>query len=274
MGDGTRATLLPTHDTNLEALLPHEHRRRRAVPVHVRIGDRGPPGQALRPGLGRRPRRVPAPGSVLPRRMRGGHHDRHRHGPRRDHDQGRVRGRRGDRSRDREGDRLHEGRVRLRLPDLRHAGLDQGAVVGHRPGRGFGARGPRGCRIVAGAWGRRPGHDVRVRLPRDPRADATADRAGASDGPPSRRGPQVRPAALPAPRREDPGDDRIRARRPEAGQDRGRVGPARPGHPRRATALRHRRDGHPSLDPVRTARLRPDHARQPDRPVRRGRTDG
>ena len=32
--------------------------------------------------------------------------------------------------------RLHEGRLRVRLPDLRHAGQRQGAVAGHRAGRG------------------------------------------------------------------------------------------------------------------------------------------
>ena len=36
---------------------PSEHRRRRAIPVHVRIGDRRPPGQDVRPDLGRHPRR-------------------------------------------------------------------------------------------------------------------------------------------------------------------------------------------------------------------------
>ncbi len=38
---------------------------------------------------------------------------------------------------------------------------------------------------------------------------------------------QVRPAPIPPPRREDPGHDRVRARRSEAGQDSRRVGPAR-----------------------------------------------
>ena len=37
-----------------------QHRRRRAVPVHVRVGDRGPPGQDVRPDLRRDPRRDPA----------------------------------------------------------------------------------------------------------------------------------------------------------------------------------------------------------------------
>ena len=38
-----------------------------------------------------------------------------------------------DRPRDRPRHRLHEGRVRLRLPDLRHARLDQGAVAATSP---------------------------------------------------------------------------------------------------------------------------------------------
>ena len=39
--------------------------------------------------------------------------------------------------------RLHEGRLRLRLPDLRHARLGQGPVAGHRAGRRRRPRGPR-----------------------------------------------------------------------------------------------------------------------------------
>ena len=63
---------------------------------------------------------------------------------------------------------------------------------------------------------RRPGNDVRLRLPRDAGADAAADRARPPDGAAPRRGPQVRPAAVPPPRRQDAGDRRVRARRPEA----------------------------------------------------------
>ena len=79
---------------------------------------------------------------------------------------------------------------------------------------------------------------------------------------------------VPAPGRQDAGHRRIRARRPEAGQDRRRLGPARPGRPPRAPALGHRRDGHPADDPGRAARGRPGHARQPDRPIRDRRPDG
>ena len=97
----------------------------------------------------------------------------------------------GDRPRHRPRHRLHAGRLRLRLPDLRHARLGQGAVAGHRPGRRRGARGPRrrGAGVRAGR--RRPGDDVRLRLPRDARADAAADRARPPHGPPAGRGPQV-----------------------------------------------------------------------------------
>ena len=106
--------------------------------------------------------------------------------------------------------------LRLRLPDLRDARLGQGAVRRHRPGRGRGPRGPRRRRPGVRARRRRPGDDVRVRLPRDAGADAAPDRARAPDGAPARGGPQVRPAALPPPGRQDPGDRRVRVRRPEA----------------------------------------------------------
>ena len=118
-----------------------QHRRRVALPVHVRVRHRGPSRQALRPGLGRDPRRL-HPGRSRGRVACESATTRARDGPRRDLHEGRLRRRPDDRPRDRPGHRLHEGRVRLRLPDLRHARLDQGAVVGHRPGRRRGARGP------------------------------------------------------------------------------------------------------------------------------------
>ena len=59
---------------------------------------------------------------------------------------------------------------------------------------------------------RRPGDDVRLRLPRDARADAPPDRPRPPAGPPARRGAQVGPAPLPPPRRQDPGHRRVRAR--------------------------------------------------------------
>ena len=190
-----------------------------------------------------------------PRRLRDGDHDRPRHRPRRDHDDD-LRRLPAGRPRDGPRHRLHARRLRLRLRDLRHARLDQGAVAGHRAGRRRGARGPRRQRAAERARRRRPGDDVRLRLPRDARADAAADRARAPDGPPPRRGPQVRPAAVPPPGRQDPGHRRVRARRPEARPDGRRLGPARPRRPHRAAPGRHRRGRDPADDPARAARRR------------------
>ena len=89
----------------------------------------------------------------------------------------------------------------------------------------------------------RPGHDVRLRLPRDARADAAADRPGPPPGPPAGRGAQERPAAVPAPRRQDAGHRRVRARRPQASDQRGRRGPARSRRPDGEAPLRHHRVG-------------------------------
>ena len=188
-----------------------------------------------------------------PGRLRDGDHDRPRPGPRRDHDHDLHR-LPGGRPRHRPRHRLHPRRLRLRLPDLRHARLGQGAVARHRAGRRLGARGPRRRGVGVRARRRRPGDDVRVRLPRDARADAAADRPRPPDGAPPGRGPQVRPAAVPPPGRQDPGHDRVRARHPEARPDRGRLRPARPRRPRRAAPLRDRRGGHPADDPGRAAR--------------------
>ena len=161
----------------------HEHRRRRPLPVHVRVGHRRPPGQDVRPDLGRHPGRDPPRRPVRPRRLRGGHDDRPGHGPGRDHDQD-LRRLPDRRPRHRARHRLHEERLRLRLPDLRHAREHQGAVERHRARRRCGARGAR--RRGAGQRARRgrPGDDVRLRLPRDAGAHAAADRARASHGAP------------------------------------------------------------------------------------------
>ena len=215
----------------------HEHPRRVAVPVHVRVGHRRPPGQDVRPDLGRHPRQHPCQGSRRARGLRDRHH--HRPGPRvrRDHDL-RVRGVPDRRPRHGLRHRLHEGRVRLRLPDLRDDRQRQGAEPGHRPGR----------RPRAGARRRRPGDDVRVRLPRDPGAHAAADLARAPHGPPPGRGPQGRHAPVPAPGRQDTGHRRVRARRAEAGPHGGRVLAAGPGH-RGPDPRRHHRVRDPADDP-------------------------
>ena len=98
------------------------------------------------------------------------------------------------------GDRLHPGRVRLRLRHLRRAVGDRSAVARHRPGGGHRRR-------------RRPGADVRLRLPRDARADAAADRPRPPADQPARQGPQVGRPPLAAAGRQEPGDDRVRGDR-------------------------------------------------------------
>ena len=55
-----------------------------AVPLHVRIGHRGPSRQDVRPDLGRHPRRHHGRGPAGPRRLRDGDDDRPRPGPGRD----------------------------------------------------------------------------------------------------------------------------------------------------------------------------------------------
>ena len=168
----------------------------------------------------------------------------------------------GDRPRHGPRHRLHPGRLRLRLPHLRHAGLGQGTVAGHRPGRRFGARSARRCRPGIRARRRRPGDDVRLRLPRDARAHAVADRPRPPHRAAAVRGPPDRPAAVPPPRRQDPGHGRIRVRRAGPRQDGGRRRTARPRRPGGAAALGDRRDGHPAGDPDGAPPDRPDHARQ------------
>ena len=244
-----------------------QHRRGGPVPVHVRVRHRRPSGQDVRPGVGRDPRRDRQGRPERPRRVRDGDDDRPGRGPRRDLDDD-LRRLPGGRPRDGSRHRLHEGRVRLRLHDLRHDRVRPRAVARYRPGCRRRARGPPG-RGRHGARCRRPGDDVRVRLPRDAGADAAANRPRPSDGAAPGRGPQVRSAAVSPPGRQDAGHDRVRARRREAGQDRRRLRSARPGRPRRAAPPGHRRDRHPADDPGRPPRLRPDHARQPDRPIRR-----
>ena len=64
---------------------------------------------------------------------------------------------------------------------------------------------------------RRPGHDVRLRLQRDPRADAAADRAGAPDHQPDHRAAAERHDPLAPARRQEPGDHRVRRRHARSG---------------------------------------------------------
>ena len=67
------------------------------------------------------------------------------------------------------------------------------AVAGHRPGRRHGLREPHRHRRPAGQAGRRrPGPDVRLRLPGHRRAHAAADLPGPPAGRAAHRGPQGR----------------------------------------------------------------------------------
>ena len=121
---------------------------------------------------------------------------------------------------------------------------------------------------------RRPGHDVRLRLPRDPELMplpiALAHRLAAAPG----RGPQGRLAALPAAGRQDAGHGRVRARRAQGRPDHRRGRPARRGGRHRAPPRRHHRAGHQPGRAAQPAARRPDDPRQPDRPLRHRRPDG
>ena len=84
---------------------------------------------------------------------------------------------------------------------------------------------------------------------RDARADAAADRPRAPHGPPARRGPQERPAAVSAARRQDPGHGRVRARLPKRVETVVVSAQHDPDVTRRAPAQRDRRGRHPADDP-------------------------
>ncbi len=181
------------------------------VPVLLGIGHRGSSRQARRPDLRRGPRRHPGGRPERPRRVRDARHDRPRHGRRRDHDLG-VHRHPGRRPQDDHRDRVHGRELRHRRRHLRRGHLDPGAVGGHRPGRRRRARASGGAldRRARRARRRGPGDDVRLRLPRDRRADAAPDRDGASARQAPRGRPQGRRDPVPATGRQESGHDRVR----------------------------------------------------------------
>jgi len=144
-----------------------------AVPVHVRVGDRGSPRQDVRPEIsdaiaGRHHRRGPEqPESHAkpPRRPPGT-------GARRDHPLD-VRGFPGRRPRHGQGDRLHQRRVGLRLPDLRNARVRARSSRPTSPRVWDDALETRPRQDGTGCRG--PGNDGRLRLPRNAGTHAAPD---------------------------------------------------------------------------------------------------
>ena len=175
--------------------------------------------------------------------------------------------------------RLHRREVRARRRNLRRDHGDPGAVRRHRGRRRPRARGARGAleRRPRPSGRRRPGDDVRLRLPRHRRADADADRDGPSLVEATLRRPQSGRRSVSASRRQEPGLDRIRRR--QAGPRRHRAdlrAAPRGGRRRDAAAPRHRgRGDRPGAARVPGAvdrgRAGP---RQPDGPVRDRRAEG
>ena len=226
----------------------------RPSPLHLGIRHRGTPRQDRRPDLRRRARRAARRGPDEPRRLRDDGHDRPRLHRRRDHDQG-LRRPAHDRARDDQGGRLHPRQVRLRLRDLRGDLGDPRAVARHRDGRRPGRR-------------RRPGPDVRLRLPRDRGADAAPDHAGAQADAAAGAGPARGPDRLPAARRQEPGHGRVRGRQADPRRRGDRLDAAQqPGQDRDAARGR-AGEGDPGRRAGGAARREDQVLHQPDRPLR------
>ena len=222
--------------------------------------------------------------ATLPGGVRDAAHDRAGGGGRGDHHQ-RLRGHPHPGPRGRHRHRLHQLRDGLRRPHLRRVGLHRVAVTRHRPGRRHRPRGAvgierRGHPQRPGR--RRPGDDVRLRLRRDRRSHADAHLAGPPTGPAAGPGPQGRRPALPAARRQDPGDLRVRGRPAGPPGDRPHLHPAQAQHrprdpapagsagsrdrPARPGRVRRRRLPDPGQPDRQVRARRPPRRRRPDRP--------
>ncbi|CAA9496202.1 MAG: S-adenosylmethionine synthetase, partial [uncultured Solirubrobacteraceae bacterium] len=233
---------------------------RDAPPLHLGVGHRGAPRQDRRPDLGRGARRDPAPRPEGARGVRDARDHRQRDHRRRDH-HARLGGPADAGARDDRAHRLQRRDVRLRQPHVRRDQHDRQAVARHRAGRGHGRRG-------------RPGDDVRVRDRRDPGAHAAPDRALAPPDRAPERAPEGRHAPLAAPRRQGPGERRLRGRAPGRGRDGGGEHAARRVDQHRGSARRDRAPRDRAGDPGRAPRPVDRVPHQPDRPLRRRRADG
>ncbi|CAA9236887.1 MAG: S-adenosylmethionine synthetase, partial [uncultured Acetobacteraceae bacterium] len=220
--------------------------RQRRLPLHIRERLRGPPGQGGGPHLGHGAGRLPVRRPLLPRGLRNaGHHQPH-HPGRRDpragqRDAGEAGG---TRPPSRAGDRLRPGGLLLaqrqgRVPPARPVARD-------RHGRGRLRQQGRGRR--------RPGHHVRLRLPRNAGADAGAALLCPRDpAPRPRHAPcRRRGGAGPAARRQIAGDAPLR------GRQAGRLHLHRRLHPARGTAGPSRDQAHAAPDRGEPAPLRLD----------------
>ena len=122
----------------------------------------------------------------------------------------------GGRPRDRPGHRLH-GRARTASTTAPAARWSRS--TSSRPTSSAASTTPRkrAARRSPRPGRRRPGNDVRLRVQRDARAHAAADRARAPARAAARRGAQGRPLPLPPAGRQDPGHRRVPARQAGCG---------------------------------------------------------